>query len=585
MRDAVIVRRFLRPQGSVGVGAEWPTSELKQRHPAFDVLHRCEDDCPVRVFEFDRNTDQTAQMLGLISTEFDRCEDFLEAYYARGKQTPVLLTRLTAFWERFIPTALSGPRGVSHATRLVADLSEEVLQAQAAGNDLPRFVSERLPEILAHVPELPPQRLQVLDFEVKSLPAIGEHPSIAGAMVEAGLFELTVENIEYVYVQVLGGSNLDALRTRNYTTLRSMGSEMLEGRIEREFEAYLDGVLLQLEGNKDEDVSSILAILRRDDVDHKSLKKFVERQSALVPDLSEVPEKLHAMLFELRRISPTWENCLAFLSGSGFDDAQLISYLDSAGVRAALLEKPISADPDSRPLREFFVNAAALSNPAYSDYVGALPQPFTRFPETVEHSKQSILINQRKVTFTKESFDDLANEVDLQVLFVAANIASYINEPAMLALDDDFLERLLEMEITDKQKAAMIGLMNLDAVIELPERAALLGPIMDRTNSGLSNLNADVAKSLIAHSAPLSTRISILNKVNAVLTEDDVRQVLASLPFPYSEIKTGYHTPRLGNNSENRTLLGWLDSRNIISSWKVDKGFFSEDLRVNLYRR
>ena len=32
-------------------------------------------------------------------------------------------------------------------------------------------------------------------------------------------------------------------------------------------------------------------------------------------------------------------------------------------------------------------------------------------------------------------------------------------------------------------------------------------------------------------------------------------------------------------------LLGWLDSRNIISSWKVDKGFFTEHLRVNLYRR
>ena len=61
----------------------------------------------------------------------------------------------------------------------------------------------------------------------------------------------------------MGGSDLDALRTRNYTTLRSMGSEMLEGRIEREFEAYLDEVLLQLEGNDDEDVSSILAILRR----------------------------------------------------------------------------------------------------------------------------------------------------------------------------------------------------------------------------------------------------------------------------------------------------------------------------------
>lgn len=145
------------------------------------------------------------------------------------------------------------------------------------------------------------------------------------------------------------------------------------------------------------------------------------------------------------------------------------------------------------------------------------------------------------------------------------------------------LEGLLETEITDKQKASVIGLMNLGAVVGLPERAALLGPIMDRTNSDLSKLDPDVAKSLIAHSAPVSTQISILNKVNDALTDDDVRQVLAGLPLPYSDIKTGYY--RLDSNSENRTLLSWLDSRNIISSRKVDKGFFTDDLRVNLYRR
>jgi len=84
---------------------------------------------------------------------------------------------------------------------------------------------------------------------------------------------------------------------------------------------------------------------------------------------------------------------------------------------------------------------------------------------------------------------------------------------------------------------------------------------------------------------PLSARISLLNKAHAVLTDDDVRQVLAGLPAPYSEIKTGYYV-RLDNNSENRTLLGWLDSRNIISSWSIERVlFFGEYLRVNLYRR
>lgn len=532
-----------------------------------------------------RYSDQITKLLGLMSTEFDMCEKFLEAYYARGKQTPVLLTRLTAFWKLFVTTALSSPRAVSHATRLVADLSEESLQAQAAGAALPEFVSEHLPEILAHVPELPPRHLQLLDFEVKSLSAISKAPSIARAMVESNLFAMSVENIEYIYLHILGGSNLESLRTRNYTTLRSLGGDILEGRIESDFQSYLDDVLLKLEGNSHEDISSILAILRRDDVSHESLREFVERQSVLAPELNGVPENLHAMLFELRRISPSWENCLAFLSGSGFDEGSLISYLDSAGVRDALRETPVSASPDARPLRDFLLNAAALSDAAYADYVGALPGPFERFPEAVEISKRRILIDQLRITFSKESLDDLADEMGLQLLFVSKNIESYLDDPGIFALDDDFLEDLLKTEITDEQKASVIGLMDLGKLVGLPERAALLGPVMARTNSDLSKLNSDVAKSLITNSSPVATCISILNKVNAALTDDDVRQILAGLPPPYSDIKTGYYTPRLDDTFEHRALLSWLDSRNIISSWRVEKGFFTEGLRVNLYRR
>lgn len=204
-----------------------------------------------------------------------------------------------------------------------------------------------------------------------------------------------------------------------------------------------------------------------------TLRRSISVRSISARNLDEVPENLNAMLFELRRICPTWENCLAFLNGGGFDQHRLVA----------------------------------------------------------------------------------------------------------------FLESLLRTKISDERKASVIGLMDLDAVVGLPDRAALVGSILDRTSSGLSKVNARVARSLITHSAPIATQISIMNKVSLVLTDDDVRQVLAVLPRPYSDIRTGYYTPTLSDDPDNRKLLGWLDSRNIISSWKVNKGFFSHDLRVNLRRR
>ncbi|WP_140366998.1 hypothetical protein, partial [Vibrio parahaemolyticus] len=62
----------------------------------------------------------------------------------------------------------------------------------------------------------------------------------------------------------------------------------------------------------------------------------------------------------------------------------------------------------------------------------------------------------------------------------------------------------------------------------------------------------------------------------------EVRDVLASLPKPYSEITSGYHTPRLKETPENQKLASWLDSREIISSWKISDIF--KEIKVNLYR-
>ena len=69
-----------------------------------------------------------------------------------------------------------------------------------------------------------------------------------------------------------------------------------------------------------------------------------------------------------------------------------------------------------------------------------------------------------------------------------------------------------------------------------------------------------------------------------LLTNDEVRQLLTSLPKPYCDISTGFKTPKLKRTPENMTMVKWLDSRNIISSWR-EGGLLSDDIRVNLYRK
>lgn len=537
--------------------------------------------------EATRYSDQTRKLFEFIASHFDACEDFFEAYYATGRAVPGLLSSLADEWKLFVPTAIASKRSLSHVTQLLTNLPESALATLASdGDDFPEFVAANLREILDLAPELAPERLDRIGLEVRDLPAIGTHTGTVRFMAERGLFELSIANLEHVYREVLGETNLTAFRERNYTTIRSITDDALLTRAERDFDLYLSDVLLKLDDNSGEDVAAIIDILCREELDEDNLRAFLGRQTTLLPTLDGVPERFHAMVLELRRIEPTWENCILFMGSSGFATEILVAYLDWEDVREAILKHPLPSDQETRPLRQFLVNANALSDESYREYVRALPKLFQNFPADLDFSKLTILIEEHKITFSKDNLDLLDVEADLPVFFVAENIETYLASPDTFAIDDDFRETLLKGDISDGDKRAIIDLMDLSALTEFPDRAALIGPILDRTDVRLSGLDATAARSLILNSKPVETQISLFNKIHSTMTADEARQVLAALPRPFSEITTGYHTPRLTNSDENRELVQWLNSREIISSWSEGGGWFQgDDIRVNLKRR
>jgi len=533
-----------------------------------------------------RYAEQASKLFEYLSSEFESSDGFFEAYYSGGRDVAGFLSGLTAAWRQFVPTVITSPRNISHVTQLLRHLPERSLQA--LGNDVaefPSFVATNLPEILANAPDLAPERLERLGFEIEDFAAIREHSGVVRFMFEKGLFQLTIANLEYAYLEILQERDIESLRSKNFTTLRSVNNAVVLNRIERDFEFYMKDVLLALPENGQEDAPAILAVIRREELDAENVWEFLDRQETLLPSLADVPETLHAMLFQLRNIEPTWENCFAFIDGDNFDAESLVEFLDDDEVRATILSDPIiSSDADMQPLWQFLIEAATLSNAAYQDYVRALPTAFANFPEGLEQAKLRTLIDAGKIAFSPESFDALSEDAELQVLFAAANIDAYLANPDALAFDDDFHEKLLGAEIDISDKRAIVDLMDLSALEQFPDRAALIGPIIDRADDDIPQISAQATHTLIVRSRPIATQISLLNKYQRRLTEGDLRQVLENLAEPFSEIVTGSYYVRLPNSPENLALAAWLDTRNIISS--VGRaGIFTDDIRVNLYRR
>ena len=529
--------------------------------------------------------DQTRRCFDLLSSEFESCEEFLSAYYASGRNVSLLLLRLVSSWKNLVPVAIASGKNISHVTQLIANLPISSLKALAEDfGELSDFVAANLSEILLNLPGLAQERLACLNFEVKDLTEIKEHSEIVRFMVAEGRYTLTIANLEYAYQEVLGQSDLNSMRSKNFTTIRSMNNSTLKKRVERDFNIYVRDVLLELPENSVEDVPAILFILDQDSLEQDVFKKFLERQTTKLPKIESVSEKLHPILFQLHSIEATWMNCLAFMESGGFEADVLTAYLCFDDVRRAILQSPIPSNPESLKLRQFLLNAGSMPDAAYTDYVRALPHPFQELPEGVDETKLRILILEKKITLAKKNFDALDDNEELQKLYIATNIDAYLADPLGFALDDEFLEGLLRFDIDNSAKLKIVELMDLNALGELPERAALIGSIIGGEDALIPKLGGGGAQSIIINSEPIATQISLFNKYHVLLSDEEVRHVLANMPRPFSEIKTGYGTPRLKNNPENRVLVQWLESRSIISSWRQDR-FLTDDIRVNLFRR
>ncbi|WP_294255441.1 ATP-binding protein [uncultured Comamonas sp.] len=530
-------------------------------------------------------SNQASHLIDFISSEFERCEDFLDSYYTTGRETAALLYRLRNSWKEMLPTAISSPNNVTHVTQLIVNLPVISLEDLAKCNEtLSTFVSDNLQEILASFPQIAPERLECLNFKIKNLGAIKDHSAIVRQMFEKGLYELTNANIEYIYQDILGQSDIHSLREKNFTTIRALNNKSLTKRIENDINHYLHDILLKLDDNSEEDASAILEILRLNINSEENLQSFLERQRNQLATLEGVPETLYEMLFRTKVIEASWENCHGFINTEAFVEDALIGYLDQDDVRTAILQIPLPNGPERQELGEFLFSSISLSDDSYREYMHVIPYKFDIFPEKAELSKLQILVSEQKIELTKENLQFLSNFIDLQVLFVASNINSYIDDPDALALDDKFRESLLRTNISTSDKQKVVLLMDMKAIVNLPERAALIGPIINSIDEELPQIDANIAKSVIINSHPDETKISLFNRYHSVFSDDEVREVLAALPEPFSEIKIGFNRPRLENTPVNIHFLTWLDSRNIISSWSESSFLFENKLIVNLYR-
>lgn len=522
---------------------------------------------------------QIEKLIAYISSNFSMCGTFFSIYYERGKRVTELISALTSRWPGFVSTAISSPDSASHIARMIAYLPDkDIASLHQKASGISENIATNLSKILVLGVDFEPGRLALLKFELKDLRSIREYPAIARLIAEEGQYELSIENLEFVFRDVYGLTAIRDLQVKHYTTVLRTENPALVDKIKSEFSLYLKNVLLQLNTNTEEEVWAIIEVTNHDEIDSKYLEQFIAKQSAKLPSLDQIPTRLHSMMFGRRKIEASWENCLAYLTGENFDPVTLTAYLDHNESLSILSSTAVADQGSALPLRQFLLNNSDFSDSTYRTYIRALPKQFKQFPSGVSLDKLQILIEERTITFSEDSFAFLVEKQNLQVLYVASNIDRYLDDKTKFALDDNFRQKLLNSKISDDRKIKIIADMDLTSLASLPDRASIIGQIFHRVVADFGGLSAEAAQALIVHSKPIAAQISLFNRFQKALSDEEVSATLNQLPKPFSEIEPGWKQPTIPTTSENLELVEWLESRSIISSSKPT--FFTDEIRI-----
>jgi hypothetical protein len=351
---------------------------------------------------------QIERFVEFVSTHFADCAAFFKTYYASGKNVGKVIALLANDWDGFVETAMASLPNMSHVARIIAHLPESKLAGlQSSHPHLSQFVSKKLPTILAEGIEIEPNQLQVLHVQVVELSATAAHSAVAHYLYENGLYQVSGSNLDFIFVEYLGQQDLSALHLQHYTSIRNAADAALTKKIEADFKTYFHEVLLALETNTNESVEAILAVMGNDELAADDLRRFLSRQVKSLPKLVEIPERLYVTVFELEKIEPTWENCLAFFSSDAFEEGVLTEYLNSNASIEVLSKDKIQKSETWVKLRRFLLNQEKLLDEAYRRYLHCQPNLFMGFPTALGLQKLTILIEEERVQFSAKSFKEL----------------------------------------------------------------------------------------------------------------------------------------------------------------------------------
>ena len=410
-----------------------------------------------------------------------------------------------------------------------------------------------------------------LKFE--NLEYINEHRKLFEFIYDKNKYAINEKMIELFITNFnQNETNVENLKTSNYTTIKNSGKAKLIKYIDDNLEEYLQNVFLKLEDNSEESEDNICLILNNESLN--SIVEIIENAKFSINDLSKINNiENQSLLIIYEKLNVSWSNLLAYYKKSKEIDETLSGYL-ILNQNYNILSKKFIDDSDKSIKISFPKDLikSDITDESFTKLAYSLPFAYDDANEFIgiSSSKMKSLIESKRILLSTINYTMINEEFeDLLIVLLEKNIERFMESFEDYTLEGNNILGIINSEVFKPSQKILI-LESIDDTILLGNKTLLIKLSNFLLANKITKISTVLLTELITNSNSFENKVKLTNQYFSFIDNSELAKIIEKVG-EFSKLLHGKH-PKVDNVNYNLQLINNLKGK-LISNIKNSKDY------------
>lgn len=524
--------------------------------------------------------DRITRSFQYISDNYNKSENFFEAYLVSGENVELFIQKLCEVWPKFSNEAVRSKQSAEIISYILRFVNKGyVVSEMNDGGVISSYLKKNGGLVFCSNIQ-PPEEYSVLKslgVKFSSLLTLDKNKDLTNYLHKENLYDINIENVNYILQKFPCSiiKNDQILEQSNYTSIGIFGSDYVKEYINDNLIDYIDRVFLEIPDNSKEDEVVIKQLLNSKVLDKDRKKKVISKQECIFKSIKNISDDICQLLFEEGKINISWGNISSYLKTEESDEDFIIDYIQGSNNFEKLSSEAMSieelGDDDAKSLSYLLFSSDIINDNKYGELIKCLPYRYSEFPSDVSKEKLLSLVRENIIVLTEKSFEKAVQDSYLASVLIEKNFDVYLEDKDSYKVGDDIRELLLLSEISNDHKIEVCHDISAEGALGSNRLLSLMTDIILLDKVDCNDYDDEILSAAIINASNEDLSIRLLIKCLPSWEEGFAMTVVSQLDHPYNLIALYGRRPKLQKTALNVELSALLKEKGFISSLKEDK--------------